>query len=293
MARRVVAPYRVASPAPAAPRGSNQGRRVSAGSTDRPLGYAAQWQRAGERLCVRGHPAPVHLRRVSVPSSPVNGGPGGRRLRAPFGARRSRPPAIFSPLLDRSKRGSPPAGGEIPPNQKARCKTGGRGQAPPLRGSGYHISRNGRPHGAASTKKHRKYNVEPTAGASPRPTWLHHTGTARQGCRALHPLPRKAKRAPRDKQREVALPPIRETLPKIAHSHTFIGNYAPPCPFTNASLSGLARPRDFRYIRSVDFLPLPADRTAGIIGGTLKKEGLYVGHHFESSPGQRGGEAGI
>ena len=98
---------------------------------------------------------------------------------------------------------------------------------------------------------------------------------------------------PVGKQREVALPPIRCTPPKIAHSHTFIGNCAPPCPFTNTSLPGLARSRDFRYIRSVDFLPLPADRTAGIIGGTLKKEGLYVGHHFESSPGQRRGETGI
>ena len=28
-------------------------------------------------------------------------------------------------------------------------------------------------------QKSREYNVEPTAGASPRPTWLHHTGAAR------------------------------------------------------------------------------------------------------------------
>ena len=40
-------------------------------------------------------------------------------------------PAIFSPLLDRSKRGSPPAGGEIPPNQTVWCKTGGRGKPLP------------------------------------------------------------------------------------------------------------------------------------------------------------------
>ena len=72
------------------------------------------------------------MRRVSESSSPVNRGPGGRRLRAPLGARRSRPPAIFSPLLDRSKRGSPP-GRRNPPNQEVRRRTGGRGQAPPLR----------------------------------------------------------------------------------------------------------------------------------------------------------------
>ena len=40
---------------------------------------------------------------------------------------------------------------------------------------------------------------------------------------------------PVGKQREVALPPIRCTPPKIAHSHTFIGNYAPPCPFSTPS----------------------------------------------------------
>ncbi len=35
-------------------------------------------------------------------------------------------------------------------------------------------------------QKSREYNVEPTAGASPRPTALRHIGAARQGCRALH-----------------------------------------------------------------------------------------------------------
>ena len=59
---------------------------------------------------------------------PRKRGPGGGRLRAPLGARRSRPPAILWWLSDRSESHSPPAGGEIPPNQTARCKTGGRGK---------------------------------------------------------------------------------------------------------------------------------------------------------------------
>ena len=111
-------PTGVHHPMPAAPRGSTSGGASEAGSTGGPLVTAAQWQRAGERPCVSGHPAPVSLRLASEPSSPRKRGPGGRRLRAPLGARRSRPPAIFSPLLDRSKRGSPPAGGEIPPEIK-------------------------------------------------------------------------------------------------------------------------------------------------------------------------------
>ena len=69
---------------------------------------------------------------VSRTKLPRKRGPGGGRLRAPLGARRRRSPAIFSPLLDRSKRGSPPAGGEIPPNQTARYKTGGS-KPPPYR----------------------------------------------------------------------------------------------------------------------------------------------------------------
>ena len=114
----------------------------------------------------------------------------------------------------------------MPQNQTVRHKTGGRGQAPPLRGNGPHISRNGRyrwvntslrggpqarrgnpsprpgkriptappgprndgegthcapagGHMGPPLQKHRKCNVEPAAGASPRPTWLHHTGAAR------------------------------------------------------------------------------------------------------------------
>ena len=109
-----------------------------------------------------------------------------------------------------------------PSKSTGAVQTRREGQAPPLRGNGPHMSRNGRPHGATPTKS-RERNVEPTAGASPRPTALRHTGAARQGCRTLQ--------VPRVKQREVALPPIRCTPPKIAQSHTFIGNCAPLCPF--------------------------------------------------------------
>ena len=40
-------------------------------------------------------------------------------------------PAIFSPLLDRSKRGSPPAGGEIPPIKRCDAKPAGGGKPLP------------------------------------------------------------------------------------------------------------------------------------------------------------------
>ena len=61
---------------------------------------------------------------------PRKRGPGGGRLRAPLGARRSRPPAILWWLSDRSESHSPP-GRRNPPNQTARCKTGRRGQRAP------------------------------------------------------------------------------------------------------------------------------------------------------------------
>ena len=70
--------------------------------------------------------------RLSNQALLVNGGPGDGRLRAPLGARRSRPPAIFSPLLDRSKRGSPP-GRRNPPQPNGAVQNRREGQAPPLR----------------------------------------------------------------------------------------------------------------------------------------------------------------
>ena len=78
-------------------------------------------------MCIRGHPAPVHLRLVFVPSSPVNGGPGGGRLRAPLGARRSRPPAILWWLSDRSESHSPPPRRNIPLKLNIRPPKGTNG----------------------------------------------------------------------------------------------------------------------------------------------------------------------
>ena len=76
--RRVkdAAPYRGTLPDAHRTTGDQPGRRVYAGSTDSPLGYAAQWQRAGGRLSVRGRPAPVQLLLASESSSPVKWGPG-------------------------------------------------------------------------------------------------------------------------------------------------------------------------------------------------------------------------
>ena len=61
-------------------------------------------------------------------------GPGGRRLRAPLGARRSRPPAIFSPLLDRSKRGSPPRRRNVPQIKRYGTKPAGGASPSPTAG---------------------------------------------------------------------------------------------------------------------------------------------------------------
>ena len=128
-------------PIPAAPRGSTR-----EGASKRVAQTALRFCRTvatGGRTAVRqrapraGTFAPGFRTKLSR-----TWGPGGGRLRAPLGARRSRPPAILWWLSDRSESHSPPAGGEIPPIKR--------------------------------------YGTNPAAGASPRPTVLHHTGVARR-----------------------------------------------------------------------------------------------------------------
>ena len=112
-------------------------------------------------------------------------------------------------------------GGEMSPKSNGTAQTRQEGQAPPLRGNGPHISRNGRPHGAAPTKKSRvqcgtngggkpppyvatPYKNGAPSGRAPR-KWsllpiLPGTRRARQGCRALW--------APRGQVERVGLPPL-------------------------------------------------------------------------------------
>ena len=78
-------------------------------------------------------------------------------------------PAIFSPLLDRSKRGSPP-GRRNAPNQKVRCKTGGRGKPLPC-------------------AKTRSGNTPGGASGMPRPTGSPHPTSRRNVTRRGDPFP--------------------------------------------------------------------------------------------------------
>ena len=109
---------------------------------------------------------------------PCKRGPGGGRLRAPLGARRSRPPAILWWLSDRSESHSPPAGGEIPPKSNGAVQNRREGASPsPTRERVPYESK--RATTRAPLQKTPRAQCRTTAGASPRPTWLHHMGAAR------------------------------------------------------------------------------------------------------------------
>ena len=80
------------------------------------------------------------------------------------------------------------------PKSKGTTQNRREGQAPPLRGNGPHMSRNGRPHGAAPTKKPRA-QCGANGGGKPPPYVATPYGSGAPSGRALHPLHRKAKRA--------------------------------------------------------------------------------------------------
>ena len=150
-----------ASPTPAAPRGSTRGgasKRVARTALWFCRTVATGGRRAKRQRPPRAGIFPPNLR-IKLSRK---WGPGGGRLRAPFGARRSRPPAIFSPLLDRSKRGSPP-GRRNPPQSNGAAQNRREEQAPPLR------VQMGR------------------AGLGPAPTDGAPSGRALQGCNIQYP----------------------------------------------------------------------------------------------------------
>ena len=84
--------------------------------------------------------------------------------------------------------------GETSPKSKSATQNRREGQAPPLRGNGPHMSRNGRPHGAAPTKKPRA-QCGANGGGKPPPYVATPYGSGAPRGRALHPMHRKAKRA--------------------------------------------------------------------------------------------------
>ena len=86
-----------------------------------------------------------------------------------------------------------PVRGEVAPSSAHRAtakRLGGRLRAPPGACRSrppailWWLSDRSESH-SPPLQKHRKCNVEPTAGANPRPTLLRHIGAARQRCRAL------------------------------------------------------------------------------------------------------------
>ena len=100
---------------------------------------------------------------------------------------------------------------KYPPIKKCGAKPAGGGKTPPYVVTSH---RNGAPSGRAP----RKQSLLPV---------LPGTRRVRQG--------RRIPRAPVGKQGMSCLSPLRCIPSKIAHSHTFIGNYAPPCPFFTPS----------------------------------------------------------